>query len=500
MYNPYVSSYGPDDFGFQDSPWLRQQQDAVGTPNMGGFGYTPPKPPTPPQQPSINPSPAMNPLSQLSSSRSFFQSDIPPSPVGDTMSGAPSPENLDPPESPLMTAYKKLLSQPEGAAHSAYTDYLKRGYPKESQYEPSKWRSLLGMATSGLLAYSRDPNAIAKGEAITDEPYRRAIAQYGQEGTRLYQAANEEDRQQQNDLRNVAGMVTEQRNAATAEHQRRQDATALMNEKRKEAHDAIYEKIHSMPDYIPIKQPGGNVWLVNKHNGADKIDTGIESRIMDKQTEMALGFAYSMQEIKERGAQATATGVAIKGTAPGESVNPTPNWQLHQPLDEEGKPQGPVVEYNTKTGEIRDAPNFKGNLKPPPKPPTTQVEIHTESTRETPAEEQGLIGRTLSSMAPGFFPPPKPKDVTTTTTRKPVTPPSKKSLANEGKTKTNVPDSAATPTGVKNIPDTTEASAGTRYEDADGTYIVQDKDYESFHHSRPNAKKSQDQSNIKKKK
>jgi hypothetical protein len=432
MYYPYFPTPNPAQ---QLSPWLRQQQSSS--------LMQPSIPDSAPQYPSGTTYTGEESQNQgLDLPQAQPDSFPNPAPTAPVSSAAPA----EAPDSPLMAMYKRLLNQPEGAAHSAYTAYLNKGYPQESQYQPSKWRSLLGMATSGLLSYARDPNALAKGKEITDEPYRRAIAQYGAEGQRLYQAANEEDRQAQNDIRNVTGMVAEKRAADLAQHQRNQDTIAETKAASLERHRLAVEALDRIkvnkPDVHYFTQKGGHVWAVDAKDLAHPVDTGIDSGTLSDSDKIAYNLSSSLEEIAARikGAK------EVKATASG-----TARKQIVQPVDEKGNPIGKSFVLNLDTMQKEEIP-MEGFTKGGPKPPSEGTETETTTERETPPPEPGLIRKGAEALG---YPAEKPK-VVITKTQKSTTPPSKKSQSDEGKSKTKVPADQENKGGTNNPDGTTE--------------------------------------------
>lgn len=103
------------------------------------------------------------------------------------------------------------------------------------------------------------------------------------------------------------------------------------------------------------------------------IDTGIKTGAIDPLTRLAVQHENRMEEIAAGGAQSRAT----KGMPSG-----TPRNQLIQPLDENGKPNGPPVRVNMDTGQVSPV-DIKGFTKAPPKGATGSTTITTGPTGTT---------------------------------------------------------------------------------------------------------------------
>lgn len=319
----------------------------------------------------------------------------------DTPSGPPQPDSLPDPnqDNPLMSNYRTLLNKTTGPAQSAYTDFLNKGYPKEDDYKPSGWRRAAAIVAAGLGGYANVPNSVQTAKSILDDPYNKAKEQYQAEGTRLNQAANEEDRQSENKIRSVSSLISAQR-ADTADkrasdlaiYQGRRadtaDTRAATDAEHKKNIDASAKFKQDHPDYVFKTGDNGNMFAFNPKDPSNSVDTGVNTGKMSELDKLQFGLDANLKAIASKGNEARRT----KETAPGVNSD---NWTPLKTFNPDSTP-GPALEIN-KAGEVRPIQGVTGNLSAPPKTPTGPTT--TESTTETKKPDQlfGLIPGAVTS-------------------------------------------------------------------------------------------------------
>ena len=101
------------------------------------------------------------------------------------------PEVSQTPKRKSFEDFYKEVSNQEMPAQSAYSDFLKQGYPEpEKINKRTRLAAILAGATTGFVQPGAGSQA---AEEVINRPYERAVRRYGMEGQQLKEAANVEE-------------------------------------------------------------------------------------------------------------------------------------------------------------------------------------------------------------------------------------------------------------------------------------------------------------------
>lgn len=279
---------------------------------------------------------------------------INPVPVGQL--GLPEAQLTEPPE---YDPYSRLrdLYQPRTDISQLYSQVLQQTPQFTGVSTPRK----IGAVAAGALLGLNNPNlGLQVAHNIGYGPYERQVEQYNNRIRALSQGAAEEDRYNQN--QRILALDTigkEQNQAKIAETERKNLAAEELKKEdqkiRQQRADA-YQYRTEHPNYEAKVLADGSLLYVNPQNPSD------QQKFNVKVNELTLSDREAL--IRAQGAESRAT----KATPSGGSSQP--RYQIVQPLDADGKPNGPPVRINIDTTETQPV-NIGGFTKAPPRAANT---------------------------------------------------------------------------------------------------------------------------------
>lgn len=269
------------------------------------------------------------------------------------------------------------LYQPEHQIQDMFTGLLNQ-YPTGDH--PSNLRKI-GSVLAGLGA--EDP--MAASYRFAHGPYLQQVQDWQTRIKPTMEGANLERQSNVNNRMLAEQTVSREQNQQkideTERRNRAVEADKEVQRKIQQQRADVYEFSRLNPN-LKFDFSGPTVLAADPATG-QVTDTKIPTGALSDADKLTIQNQNRLQQISAQGAESRAT----KGTASG-----TPRLQMIQPLDENGKPNGPPVRVNLDTMEVTPVP-IKGFTKAPPR-------AATGSTTVT----EGPQGTTVRKVTPGVAP------------------------------------------------------------------------------------------------
>lgn len=286
-----------------------------------------------------------------------------PRTTGDYSTQAISPESIPSiPQTPAIAANptsgydvgKRMdeLYNPEHTASDRFNTMI-GAYPKREDYHPGKLRSLGGMITSVASGfggprgdYHFNPQGIAQGQAIQDEPYTDKLSDWSHQIGPAQTAANME-RQENINSRSLAYQTVTREQAQQKEEARQGETDRKL--KVAEARSKVYDYKSTHQGYS-FDFSGPTVVAADKATGKVE-NTGIPTKHMSDEDKMQLKQEFERENIGSRGAE--AANVADVGAKSREKVAEMRGWDVVNIPDPNNPGQNIAVRLNRDTGDVK---------------------------------------------------------------------------------------------------------------------------------------------------